>query len=74
VEKDGQDSGYVEVLNAEGGTISDRVDFTGDNFSKTPSSQWIIGGMMVIADMPVNGIRIWSTGIDVQSISAIPAP
>ena len=74
VEKDGQDSGYVEVLNAEGGTISDRVDFTGDNFSKTPSSQWLIGGMMVIADIPVNGIRIWSTGIDVQSISAIPAP
>ena len=74
LEKDGQDGGYIEVLNAEGGTISDRVDFTGDNFSKTPSSQWIIGGMMVIADVPVNGIRIWSTGIDVQSVSAIPAP
>ena len=72
LEKDGQDGGYVEALNAEGGTISDRLDFTGDDFSKTPSSQWIIGGMMVIADMPVNGIRIWSTGIDVQSVSGIP--
>jgi hypothetical protein len=72
LEKDGNDSGYVLPLDADGLAIGGRVAFTADDFLKTETSQWTVGGMVITPEVPIQGIRIWSTGIDVQSVSAVP--
>jgi len=72
LEKDGNDDGWLQPLDADGFPVGGKLDFTSSVFSKTETSQWTVGGMVITADMPVYGLRIWSTGIDVQSVSAVP--
>jgi len=73
LEKDGNDNGYVLPLDADGLPIGGRVTFTPDDFLKTETSQWTIGGMVIMPVAPIHGIRIWSTDIDVLSVSGVPA-
>ena len=73
LEKDGNDGGYVLPLDADGLPIGGRVTFTPDDFLKTETSQRTIGGMVITPVAPIHGIRLWSTDIDVLSVSGVPA-
>jgi hypothetical protein len=78
VEKDGNDSGKLQPIDAEGNPIGDPLSFNSDNFSD--SIPGINGegddmsGTAITAEVPIYGIEIWATGLDPYSISAVPAP
>lgn len=78
VEKDGNDSGKFQPVDAEGNPIGDPLSFNSDNFSD--SIPGINGegddmsGTAITAEVPIYGIEIWATGLDPYSISAVPAP
>ncbi|MFC1760710.1 hypothetical protein ACFL6U_01360 [Planctomycetota bacterium] len=74
VEKDGNDDGKLQPIAADGSPIGGPLDFTSDDFSdqieNVNSDGHAMSGMMIIATVPIDGIEIWSGGIDPYSISA----
>jgi len=76
LEKDGNDSGTLRPLDAQGKPIGGRVNFAPADQSKwtfpaVPGS-WTVGGMVITSDVPVYGLEIGSAGIDPMSVSAVP--
>ncbi|MFC1764006.1 hypothetical protein ACFL6U_18270 [Planctomycetota bacterium] len=39
----------------------------------TQTSEWPVAGVAITPDAPISGIQIYSTGVDVQSVSAVAA-
>jgi len=78
VEKDGNDSGRFQPIDAAGKPIGMSLPFTPDQFSKAIERVNSMGdnmsGTAITAEVPIYGIEIWSTGLDPYSISAVPAP
>ena len=77
VEKDGNDSGKFQPVDAEGNPIGDPLSFNSDNFSDSIAGVNAEGddmsGTAITAEVPIYGIEIWATGLDPYSISAVPA-
>jgi hypothetical protein len=77
LEKDGNDSGTLRPLDAQGLPIGGRINFAPADQSKwifpVPGS-WTVGGMVITSDVRVYGLEIGSAGIDPMSVSAVPAP
>jgi len=78
LEKDGNDSGTLRPLDAQGKPIGGRLNFAPANQSKwtfpaVPGS-WTVGGMAITSDIPVFGLEIGSADIDPMSVSAVPVP
>jgi hypothetical protein len=76
LEKDGNDSGTLRPLDAQGLPIGGRINFAPADQSKwtfpaVPGS-WTVGGMAITSDIPVYGLEIGSAGIDPMSVSAVP--
>ena len=78
VEKDGNDSGKFQPVDAEGNPIGDPLSFNSDNFSDAipgvNADGHDMSGTAITAEVPIYGIEIWATGLDPYSISALPAP
>ena len=76
VEKDGNDNGRFQPIDAAGNPIGVSLPFSPDQFSVA-----IVGvnragdnmsGTAITAEVPIYGIEIWATGLDPYSISAVP--
>jgi len=78
VEKDGNDSGRLQPVDAEGKPIGDPISFSSANFSDAipgvNADGDAMSGTAITAEVPIYGLEIWATGLDPYSISAVPAP
>jgi hypothetical protein len=75
LEKDGNDSGTLRPLDAQGHPIGGKLNFSPAVQSKwtfTVAGSWVVGGMVITSEVPIYGIEIGSADIDPMSISAIP--
>ena len=73
LEKDGQDACVVTLLDANGQAVGSEIPFEGDMWAKTQTSEWLIGGISITPSAPIYGIQVYSTGVDIISVSAVPA-
>jgi hypothetical protein len=84
LERGANDSGFFQPIDADGNPISAAVPFTADDF-KFESTDTLkiqdqpVGGTVITAEVPINGLEIYPPtdgvlGIDPASISAIAAP
>lgn len=73
LEKDGNDDCTLTLLDADGEAIGDGIPFSKSLWAITPTSEWPVGGVAVKPFAPISGIMIHSTGVDVLSVSAVPA-
>jgi hypothetical protein len=73
LEKDGQDDCIVTLLDANGDAVGPEIPFEGNTWAKTQTSEWVIGGISITPKAPIYGIQIYSTGVDIISVSAVPA-
>ena len=78
VEKDGNDDGYYQPIDADGNPIGGPLGWDDSTWSEKIENVNADGqdmsGTVITAEVPINGIEIWSGGIDPYSISALPAP
>jgi hypothetical protein len=73
LEKDGQDDCVVTLLDASGAAVGPEIPFEANVWAKTQTSEWLIGGISITPQAPIYGIQIYSTGVDIISVSAAPA-
>ena len=84
LEMGANDSGFFQPIDADGNPISAAVPFTAADFQFESTDTLQIqgdpvGGTVITAEVPINGLEIYPPtdgvlGIDPASISAIPAP
>lgn len=79
LEKNGNDSGTIQGLDAKGDPIGGSVKFTGGSvywkstgyLASELSTQQIVFGAVITSDIPIYGILITAPGIDPVSIMAV---
>ena len=86
MEMGANDSGFFQPIDADGNPIGGRLAFTAADFRyrvkdllvNSPAGQQEVGGLAIVAEVPINGLLILpptgrTNSIDPTSVSAVPA-
>jgi len=80
IERNGNDLGFVQALDAAGNTVGKKVPFATSDWFKTEytiGGGQVASGIVITSDLPIYGIEVTpdgTMGLDPTSVSAVPAP